>query len=184
MSNSTLIIDYIGYGAAASRPVTPSVASGVLALWYSTDTQELDGWTGAAWVNLTSVGGAAGNGIKINSGTVSVVNSVTMAATAAGTTTISPGSGTTDVIVNMFTGAGTVTLAAAPTFQYQKAVIHIKQGSTPQSVALNSGFVFPTSGGPTSFTVTATASVRDEIGVHSPDGTHWVIDGILQGIAI
>ena len=77
-----------------------------------------------------------------------------------------------------------VTPPTAPAFKNQKAVVQIKQGATAGVIVLNSGFVFPASGGPTSFTVTATASVRDEIGVHSPDGTHWVVDGLLQGLTI
>ena len=140
---------------------------------------------------LSIVGGAltpafavAGNGIALNSGTVAIDNSQTLNGTVAGTLTIAPASGVSNVVVNVPTASGTVTIAAAPAFVFQKTVMHIKQGSTPQSVSLNSGFVFAPSGGPTSYTATPTASVRDMLGLYSVDGTHWVVDSILQGLSI
>lgn len=133
---------------------------------------------------LTPAVAAAGNGIAINSGTITIDSSSTLQGTVAGTLTIAPASGVNNVLVNMPTAAGTVTLAAAPAYQYQRAVLNIKQGSTPQSVSLNSGFVFATSGGPTGYTATATASARDILGLYSPDGTHWLVDGMLQGVTI
>jgi hypothetical protein len=127
---------------------------------------------------------AAGNGIAINSGTISIDNSQTLTGAVAGTLTIAPASGIDNVLVNMPTASGTVTLAASPAYPFQKTLLNIKQGSTPQSVALNSGFVFATSGGPTGYTATATASARDILGLYSPDGTHWLVDGMLQGVTI
>ena len=184
MAHSTIISDYFAYGTFASRPVTPPVASGIVSFYFATDTSVMYVWTGASWVAVTAAVSGGALGATINSGTVEINNTVTLAGTAAGTTTIAPGSGTSDVIVNMPSAGGTVTLAAAPSFLNQKAVVQIKQGATAGVIVLNSGFVFAPSGGPTSFTVTATASVRDELGVHSPDGTHWVVDGLLQGLTI
>jgi hypothetical protein len=52
MTESTLMTDYLGRGVAAARPASVTVASGVLALWFSTDTGELDYYTGSGWTTL------------------------------------------------------------------------------------------------------------------------------------
>lgn len=49
---TTLITDYLGRGLASARPSSVLVAAGALALWYSTDTDEVDKWDGSAWVAL------------------------------------------------------------------------------------------------------------------------------------
>ena len=51
---STLITQYLGEGTAASRPATPSVATGCIAFYYATDTSTLSVWNGSSW---GSVGG-------------------------------------------------------------------------------------------------------------------------------
>lgn len=53
---SGLLVDYLGVGLAADRPVAPDTYTGALALYFSTDTGILSGWDGATWENLTSVG--------------------------------------------------------------------------------------------------------------------------------
>lgn len=45
-----ILADIIGIGLAAARPATPTVPANTLALWFSTDTTELDLWDGSAWV--------------------------------------------------------------------------------------------------------------------------------------
>lgn len=45
------LIDYLGYGLAAERPVSLALFSGTLGIWYSTDTGELNLWDGTAWDN-------------------------------------------------------------------------------------------------------------------------------------
>lgn len=59
MAYSGLIADYLQHGLAASRPVTPNVGAGVLALYYATDTLVTSAWNGTAWINV-SVSGPAG----------------------------------------------------------------------------------------------------------------------------
>ncbi len=233
MANSTLITDYIGVGLAAARPATPPVAAGCLALWYSTDTTELDGWNGAAWVMLTvgaAVGWAAGHvtaihsgltitantlvpdwqagtvsaigsgltittgtlsssgataadhGAVINSGTVQIEQSVTLNGTASSTTTIGPGSGTRHVILNMPATGGTVTLAAAPAYAWQTAVLHILQGATtPGTISLNSGFVLGTD--ITGVTLTGTAGKWDDIVLVAPDTSHFRVEAVNHGFS-
>jgi hypothetical protein len=135
---------------------------------------------------LSATGGAtaADKGAVLNSGTVQINNSVTLTGTAGGTVTISPTTGTSDVILNMPAGGGTVTVAAAPSFARQRAEIDIKQGATAGIVTLNSGFVFGTSGGPTSYTATPTANAVDRLMMLSPDGTKWAVLAINQGFTL
>ena len=48
------LIDYLGSGIAASRPATPTLISGGLGVYYSTDTGDFSLWDGAAWHSITS----------------------------------------------------------------------------------------------------------------------------------
>lgn len=54
MANSTLIVDYLGEGPAASRPVSLSIASTALGIYRASDTGAVSYWTGSAWVDATS----------------------------------------------------------------------------------------------------------------------------------
>jgi len=47
---STNIVQYLGAGTAASRPVTPAVFAGCMALYYATDTLVWSLWNGSAWI--------------------------------------------------------------------------------------------------------------------------------------
>lgn len=51
-----VITEYLGEGLAASRPATPSVGSAI-ALWWSTDTNEMSAWLENAWVEDVFGGG-------------------------------------------------------------------------------------------------------------------------------
>lgn len=59
---SSIITEYLGSGLASARPVTPDVASGVLALYYATDTNTLSVWDGSAWDDVGGGGGGGGGG--------------------------------------------------------------------------------------------------------------------------
>ena len=50
---SGLIIDYLGFGAIADRPVTPSLHTGALGLYWATDEDILYVWDGA-WASSTT----------------------------------------------------------------------------------------------------------------------------------
>lgn len=50
---SGLLINYLGQGIAADRPVAPDVHPSAIAFWYSTDTTELDFWDQTAWVPIS-----------------------------------------------------------------------------------------------------------------------------------
>ncbi len=54
MTFSSIIIDYLGEGAAASRPAAPNVAPSALALYFATDTGALSAYDvgTAAWVQI------------------------------------------------------------------------------------------------------------------------------------
>lgn len=49
MTVSTLITDYLAYGAHADRPATPPTPTGGAAIYYETDTDFAFVWDGAAW---------------------------------------------------------------------------------------------------------------------------------------
>jgi hypothetical protein len=57
---SGLIIDYIGSGVIADRPVAPDLYAGSMGLWYATDTNVLSVWDGTVWANITT-GSSAGD---------------------------------------------------------------------------------------------------------------------------
>ena len=62
MSNSTIIIDYLGSGTFANRPATPPIASSATSFYFATDTVVLYIWNGAAWVIVGSGTGGGGGG--------------------------------------------------------------------------------------------------------------------------
>lgn len=136
--------------------------------------------TGTNTIAATGANLTAGPGIAINSGTIASSSSAAATGTASGTITISGTAAQNDIAITMPAGGGTVTLAANPT-AFLPVRAHIKQGATAGVIALNSGFVFPTSGGPTSFTLTPTANVTDMVGFISQDGTHYRVDAVAQG---
>ena len=113
-----------------------------------------------------------------------MLNTVTLTGTAAGTITIAPTTGTYDVIVNLAASGGTQTVAAAPSFVRQRAEVDFKHGATASVITLNSGFVFGTAGGPTSFTAGTVANSIDRLLLLSPDGTKWAVMAINQGFTV
>lgn len=48
------LIDYLGYGLIANRPAAPTLHSGVLGLWWATDTNTMSIWDGSTWSNITA----------------------------------------------------------------------------------------------------------------------------------
>lgn len=56
---STLIVQYMGQGVAASRPATPSIDTGAIGFYYATDTSTLTVYANGAW---NSVGGGLSPG--------------------------------------------------------------------------------------------------------------------------
>jgi hypothetical protein len=139
-------------------------------------------------ISVTKISGntpSANFGAVLNSGTVQVEQSVTLAGTAGSTLTISPGSGTKVSVVNLAAGGGAQTIAYAGTYNFQSSRIHFKQGATISTVVLNTGtvggFIFGTSGGPTSFTVTPTVGAIDEIAIEAPTTAYARVMAIAQG---
>lgn len=162
-----------------------TIAAGETAVY--TPSTGASGPVGPPGVNGQWTGGtvtAIGAEFVISSGTLhNQPSSVTLAATAAATLTIAPALGVTDVLITMPATGGTVTLAAAPSVSLQRSVLHFTQGATAGVIDLNTGYVFATSGGPTSFTLTPSATAKDLAGVISNDGTHWLIDSVLNGVS-
>jgi Repeat of unknown function (DUF5907) len=74
MANSSILTDYLGQGPAAARPGTLNIASTALGFFYEDDTTSLTLWNGTEWVTIVTgqAASAAGTGIAINAGTVSL----------------------------------------------------------------------------------------------------------------
>ncbi len=124
---------------------------------------------------------AAGLGAVINSNSVQINNAVTLAGTAAGTLSVAPGSGTSDVVINMPVSGGTVTLGCAPSFAHQRWIESITQGTTAGVLNLGAAYIFGTS--PASYTITATPGLIDRLAILSPDGTRCAVMAIDQGFS-
>jgi hypothetical protein len=167
--------------AGAGLSGGPITTTGTLTANYQAGTLTTVG-TGLSLTSgtLTATGPtAAGIGAVINSGTVEIDNNVTLTGTNGATTTIAPGSGTSWVVLDMPATAGTVTLAAGPTFKGQKAMLDIVYGATLSTPSLNSGFIL--TGGVSSFTPGTTVNTIDRLELFSPDATHWVVLALSQG---
>lgn len=60
MTTSTSILDYLGRGLHAARPVSPPVASTGTAVYYETDTTHTFVWSGSGWQQV-DIGSNAGS---------------------------------------------------------------------------------------------------------------------------
>lgn len=56
---SGLLVDYLGHGNAADRPVAPTLFADSIGLWWSDDTSAFSLWDGTTWHAL---GGGGGSG--------------------------------------------------------------------------------------------------------------------------
>lgn len=182
----------IGEGTSAIN-VTAAGTNGQLFIGQTGADPAWETMSGDATINASGViavakvnGNAPGAalGAVLNSGTVQINNVTTLTGTAAGTLTLSAGSGTSDIVIDMPATGGTVTLAAAPAFKRQRYEVDIVQGATAGAIVLNAGFVFGTSGGPTSYTATPTALAVDRLMMISPDGTKLAVLAIAQGFTV
>jgi hypothetical protein len=120
---------------------------------------------------------ALGNGIAVNSGTISADTQGSINATSTGT--INP-AGLQSCIVNMGTVA--TTLTCSPGYQGQHLRMEIKQGATAHTVTLDATFVFGLD--ITSYTATATAGARDLLQLLCLDGTHWAVAAVNHGFSV
>lgn len=56
---SGLLVDYLGHGNIAARPVAPTLFAGSIGLWWSDDTSAFSLWDGSTW---HTIGGGGGSG--------------------------------------------------------------------------------------------------------------------------
>jgi len=114
MTAATTIISYLGEGLAAARPATPSLGTGVLGIWFSTDTGVLSAWDGAAWADVNPVATSSVLGLVKPDGTIITIS--------AGAITVAKASSSLFGVVKVdgttITAAGGVISASAsgPTF--------------------------------------------------------------------
>lgn len=73
---SGLLIDYLGHGNIADRPVTPNLFAGSVGIWWSDDTSEMSLWDGSAWQediagdgDVVGPGSAVDNSVAVFDGT-------------------------------------------------------------------------------------------------------------------
>ncbi len=66
------LIDFLGVGIAADRPVTINTLPGALALYFATDSGELSGWDGSTWTLVATAGGAAVTSVNGRTGAVTL----------------------------------------------------------------------------------------------------------------
>jgi len=170
-SGITLTAGTISASGGGSGSVTSIVSGAGLHAGTITTTGTLQ----ADWQGGTV--SAVGNGLAINSGTLSADTQGTISATATGTITAT---GLQSCIVNM--GTVNTTLTCLPGYQGQHLRLEIKQGATAHTVTLDSTFAFGLD--ITSFTATATANARDLLQLICLDGTHWGVAAVNHGFSV
>lgn len=164
MTTSSLIIDFLGEGLAASRPASLTINSAALGIYYATDTKVVSLWNGSGWDTLS--GGGSGTVTEIvaagllTGGTITTAGTIGLAAPASGIvvsngTTISAGS----LSGGLAFSGGTLSLDAAT-------------GSVQGGVVIGSGLAV--SGG----TVSNAGIVELQQGTISADGTIEVGSGL------
>jgi hypothetical protein len=124
MSTSSLLITYLGQGVAASRPSAPSIGTGVLGVYYATDTHALSLWNGSSYDSYALGGAGTGTVTSITAGTGLAGGTII----AAGTVSLA-GIGVGDVLAN------TGTATAAPTGVTVSALLDASLGATQGDIA-------------------------------------------------
>lgn len=139
MTASTLITDYLGRGLAASRPASPSVPSGGIAVYYATDTLVFSVWNGTSWSPFGAGAWTAapvtnlGTSIAVNSGTVDIALVAGTNVTISGNNTITAASGITSLVggTNVtISGGNTITAASGITTLVAGTNVTISGGNT------------------------------------------------------
>lgn len=100
------LITYLGHGAIADRPASPNIASGIMAVWFATDTLTLSLWTGSwadyqsgvdTFIELTDAPaaytGMAGAVLRVNADETGVEFADPLAVTPTAPGEVDPGTG-------------------------------------------------------------------------------------------
>ncbi len=139
VANSTLIVDYLGEGPAASRPVSLTISSAALGIYFATDTGAVSYWNGSAWVSSVSglpvelasfVPGAPPAGVRVR---FAIARAVVLPISLAGSQAVArvAATGAVSITINHVvsgtaTAVGSVNWAASATvgtFTFTAAVI-------------------------------------------------------------
>ncbi|HUY04999.1 MAG TPA: hypothetical protein VMV33_17105 [Rhodocyclaceae bacterium] len=185
MTYSSILTDYLGEGAAASRPATLSIAPTALGFFFAIDTGVLSAWdgTGVAWVDIgsgTVTTIIAGSGLA--GGTITSSGTISLAGIAAGSL-MGNAAATVDVPGAIAVGLG-LTLAVGGTLEVDTASIPVLDGSgfipfaEMQPQIENSPVVFPFIGSPAGSALLAfVAAVQKTILPANLAGTVLVVNG-------
>lgn len=113
MAGSGRLVDYLGYGTAASRPASVTPVTGGLALWYSYDTTAVSIWNTntSAWVSFP---GGSGSGTVTSVSVVSANGFAGTVATATTTPAITLETTVTGILYGNGTGVAAATAANFP----------------------------------------------------------------------
>lgn len=123
---------------------------------------------------------AAAQGSFLNSGTV--VSDAQSIINGGSHLTITPASGTSNVLINGNTATATTIDVGPPVYQGQHLRVQYKQGATPQLLNLGTTIVFGAS--PASYSSTETANVSDFLQFIGANGSQWACVAIGQGFTI
>ena len=115
MSSSTLIVDYLGAGTHASRPVSPNVPSGGCAIYVETDTGSICFWNGSAWlVEAPALKTVAFSATPVFNASLGDVQEITLTGDVTSFTITNPTNGQRLTIIWLQDGGGAHTVAGAP----------------------------------------------------------------------
>lgn len=186
--SSGRVVDYLGEGLAASRPITLDLHPGTIGFWRSTDTEELSVWSDNAWHDASAGGGGIpdapidgstygrkdGGWEVVGSGGSAEVIPVNTPSNTSGTVTLDFG-GKSRYVGAITLGANVTTLAFSglpASGNFAEYELHIKQDGTG-----NRTFAIPASHKALGGSDTAIASAANSVTVLSAstvdDGGTW-----------
>src|SRR5579859_148761 len=132
MAGSSRIIDYLGEGTHAARPVTPTLMAGGIGLYYETDTLKLFMWdvAGAAWVQI-SAGGTPGTVTEVDTGAGLTGGPITTTGTVSvGTTAITNGMLAGSIAASKLVGTDIATVGTVTSGLWHGTIIDLAHGGT------------------------------------------------------
>lgn len=166
MTNTTLLVGYLGQGLAASKPVAPSADVSTLTFYYSNDTAILEyyDWNAAVWVEIPVAAGFA---------VLNLTNAFTAAQTGptgALTDAATVAWDASTIQIATLTIGGNRTLGAPSTPIIGTYVLKVTQDMTgSRTLAYNAVFKWPGGTAPTLSTAAAAVDVLTFI----CDGTNF-----------
>lgn len=166
------IVQYLGRGLAASRPVSLAISASGLGFYYATDSLVLSLWNGSAWVvpgAVSSVNGATG---AVVLGGESIAEPVTVLTPAAGVVTIDCALGDYFTLAPTANVTSIVLTNLPATGKAQTIMVRFTQDTTARTVAWPAAFKW--AGGVAGAVSTGSGAI-DVLAITTfSQGTTWV----------